>query len=634
MKQAHKKVGKYRRTAKSFRLRSGFFSLVYHDGALRSISVGETEVIRMIYFAVRDRDWLTLPAEQSRFSLKKSTSGFRIGFTNHYRLGDMDFRVRITYRANTAGKLVAMARGIALNGFLKNRIGFCVLHPPDTCCGRECEVVHSDGSVSLTAFPMQVVPHQPFLDVKGIHWKPGDDITARLQFHGDVFETEDQRNWTDASFKTYSTPLSLPHPARIEKGSRVNQRIKLKINAGKIPAKKKEPVTICLNGTPPRPFPEIGTCATSRLQPVTDAEAEKIRHIGFSHLRVELLLDAEDLEQQVTAKDNELAKTRLPAELCLFFGRNPVEEFHRFLGFYSGFIVRRILVFSKYHPATPDDLAAPVMPLIRKAFPSIPCGAGTNCNFAELNRSAIPSGFDLQAFAVHPQEHAADNLTLMENTAAQAHVVNTARIKEKLPVFVTPVTLQRRFNANKAYAESLLKGSVRTETMDCRQMSLFAAAWTLGSLKHLCQAGAAGLTYYETVGERGIMMGDFEGVWKEFKAKRGMRFPVYHLFRVLLSDRPTFTRDCESSRPLVADALVFETRKQVQILVANMTPFRQQILLKGFPDLHIRSLQAGNFNHMRSETTMPEEERTDENGMFVLRPYETVLAVSGLTVTE
>ena len=30
---------------------------------------------------------------------------------------------------------------------------------------------------------------------------------------GDVFEMEDQRNWTDASFKTYCTPLRQPFPA-------------------------------------------------------------------------------------------------------------------------------------------------------------------------------------------------------------------------------------------------------------------------------------------------------------------------------------------------------------------------------------------------------------------------------------
>lgn len=30
------------------------------------------------------------------------------------------------------------------------------------------------------------------------------------EFEGDVFEMEDQRNWTDASYKTYCTPWGCP----------------------------------------------------------------------------------------------------------------------------------------------------------------------------------------------------------------------------------------------------------------------------------------------------------------------------------------------------------------------------------------------------------------------------------------
>jgi len=39
-----------------------------------------------------------------------------------------------------------------------------------------------------------------------------------ISFEGDVFETEDQRNWTDASFKTYCPPLRLPYPRPFEAG--------------------------------------------------------------------------------------------------------------------------------------------------------------------------------------------------------------------------------------------------------------------------------------------------------------------------------------------------------------------------------------------------------------------------------
>ena len=44
---------------------------------------------------------------------------------------------------------------------------------------------------------------------------------------GDTFEMEDQRNWTDASYKTYVRPLALPWPYLIAKGETIDQKVTL-----------------------------------------------------------------------------------------------------------------------------------------------------------------------------------------------------------------------------------------------------------------------------------------------------------------------------------------------------------------------------------------------------------------------
>ena len=41
---------------------------------------------------------------------------------------------------------------------------------------------------------------------------------------GDIWEMEDQRNWSDASFKTYGRPRDIPWPYTIPKGETVVQR--------------------------------------------------------------------------------------------------------------------------------------------------------------------------------------------------------------------------------------------------------------------------------------------------------------------------------------------------------------------------------------------------------------------------
>jgi hypothetical protein len=109
--------------------------------------------------------------------------------------------------------------GVAGRSFLKNRIGFCVLHPMELA-GREAMVETPEGRL-VSTFPDLISPDQPFLDMVSLRHGVGDGADARvtIRFEGDLFETEDQRNWTDASYKTYSTPLRLPYPVRVEAGS-------------------------------------------------------------------------------------------------------------------------------------------------------------------------------------------------------------------------------------------------------------------------------------------------------------------------------------------------------------------------------------------------------------------------------
>ena len=50
----------------------------------------------------------------------------------------------------------------------------------------------------------------------------------RFDFEGDLFEMEDQRNWTDGSFKTYSTPLALLLAEGGEPGQAIRQRVMMR----------------------------------------------------------------------------------------------------------------------------------------------------------------------------------------------------------------------------------------------------------------------------------------------------------------------------------------------------------------------------------------------------------------------
>ena len=62
---------------------------------------------------------------------------------------------------------------------------------------------------------------------------PGLRVTCKMI--GDTFEMEDQRNWTDASYKTYVRPLALPHPYSLPAGETLRQSVELTFQ-GKAPA--------------------------------------------------------------------------------------------------------------------------------------------------------------------------------------------------------------------------------------------------------------------------------------------------------------------------------------------------------------------------------------------------------------
>ena len=81
-----------------------------------------------------------------------------------------------------------------------------------------------DGTTEDAALPRLFDPDQPvlpFAEMAGMGHEVVPGVWADLALEGDIFEMEDQRNWTDASFKTFSTPLRIPYPVGDRQGTRI-----------------------------------------------------------------------------------------------------------------------------------------------------------------------------------------------------------------------------------------------------------------------------------------------------------------------------------------------------------------------------------------------------------------------------
>src|SRR3712207_1307710 len=94
-------------------LRSGRLMMLYEKGNLRYVLCGNTEVIRMIYGAVRDERWYTAPYEVEDERLEESENGFLIAYTALYRLNDIRYKARFEIKAE-GNTLFFRMRGEAL----------------------------------------------------------------------------------------------------------------------------------------------------------------------------------------------------------------------------------------------------------------------------------------------------------------------------------------------------------------------------------------------------------------------------------------------------------------------------------------------------------------------------------------
>ncbi|MEO8409267.1 MAG: hypothetical protein ABI478_01750 [Propionivibrio sp.] len=224
-----------------FPLRRGSteFLLAPRELAVKKIRVDGQLLIEAIYVAVRNEIWDTGRIELRAAGIRALPDGdVGIEWQAEVSLPDRS-NEQVVYAWTISLRLGAQglrfeAHGEAQEDFLRNRIGICVLLP-DLLAGCECEVEHSQTSSKSEAssrLPVDIAPHQPIFDIAGLQVEtPTTGLT--LAFAGEVFEMEDQRNWTDASYKIYSTPLALPVPVKVSAGDILTQSVEAQWTANR-----------------------------------------------------------------------------------------------------------------------------------------------------------------------------------------------------------------------------------------------------------------------------------------------------------------------------------------------------------------------------------------------------------------
>ncbi len=609
-------------------VKAGQLSMTYERGNLRHISIANHEVLRMIYPSVRAKEWLTINPVITDEEFEILPDSFMIRYNAHYKSGEIDFILKCNIEGRNDNSLNISMDGEAISSFEKNRIGFCILHPVEECAGKTCVITHSNNLTENQIFPPLVSPARPFTDIKSMNWII-DGHECKLDFYGDVFETEDQRNWTDASYKTYSTPIKIPYPVKISKGEKIIQEVELKIE-GEIILKDKaeEEIEIIALAEKKVSLPMIGIGMTSRSGMMGSEEIQILNKLNFDHCRIDLHLYRE-WKTKADIPVKEAAELKWPIEFALFTDNNFQKQISEFLPWIKkhNLLISAIILYHKDMASTPVNIIEVVSPEIRYAFPDVKIIAGTNANFAQLNKTRPDSAFmDCISYSLQPQEHASDNLTLVENLQGQSYTIETAKnfIGGK-DVWISPVNIQRRFNANSGYYEQPFEGEGCPPQVDSRMMSLFGACWTAGSLKYVTEAGVTGVTYFETVGERGIMQGNRPSRWPEyFHSAEGMLFPVWFVFRFLLQDKSCTVIKSVSTQPLKVNCLILSGNTGLKMLVVNFSSKVQKVKLKfRGHKLSLKQLNDDTYKGATSDVNWlwNTSSTTIKNDALFLKPY-------------
>jgi hypothetical protein len=572
-------------------LKAGDLSVELDGGNLRHIRFGGVEIIRAISFIVRDRNWGTYNPTISSLRAEALVNEFAIAYEALAQDDNQAFRYNARIAGFSDGRVVFEANGVAETDFLTNRTGFVVLHPISDVSGRPVTVEQADGRVVQGHFPDLIDPVQPMMNLRALTHEAAPGLRVACRMEGDVFEMEDQRNWADASYKTYVRPLALPWPYTLKKGDSVEQAVRLSVSGAK-PAviRSKETVTLILKElTGPSPRLGVGldpNDSGATLRNLDTLQALRAQ-IGVCHydpqrghnegtlkaqieiakaLKLEPWLEAvvvsiDGFEQEMLELGRTVEHLGRPFTLALL---SPAPD------------LKCTLPGSPWPPAPPPEA---FFRAARKAFPEIKIGGGMFSLFTEMNRKRPPTTLlDLVSFTTTATMHAGDDHSVMEGLEALDAIAKSAKaIAGSVPFAVGPSAIGMRMNP---YGEAPMANPQNVRQAmnfnDPRQRGLLGAAWTVGFFARFARGGARYISLGGLTGPFGVLQ--TPQAWRQpWFDEHGGLFPIFHIIRGLAGLAGRMMTSVEISAPDQVAAIAVRDGSGVEVWVANLTPSPQRI---------------------------------------------------------
>lgn len=593
----------------------GPVTFLYQNGMIRSVMHGKTELIRRIYMALRDSAWNTIPYTVSKPEIRQNKNNFTLSFNANHLHDNIKFQWNGLIECSKSGIIRFQIQGKSFSAFERNRIGLCLLLPL-SFSGDSVSIVDSNSNVVNGIFPEHISPHQPFTDISKIRGSAPDGTLYELGFEGDIFEMEDQRNWTDASYKIYSTPLSLPIPVMVNENDEISQSVTVMIKSDiQITSDKdiKKRLSIPQERTPFLRIPQLGL-HDSTMDPVSPPAINYLNGLKINHCRYDLLINWETLIPDLQNIAQRCSLYNFPLELafhCKSLSIQIVDQLINAL-IIAAIKVYRFCIYDD-NKVTSQETLEMIAPLLKLHFPYSMIASGTDFYFVEINRKHPPlTMVDQVCYSANPQVHTFDTISVMENLEGIEETLKHVKtLAGETPAIISPLTLRPRKNPNNPQKD----GGV-----DVRQQGLFCASWTAGVILRAASGGASSITLYDIFGDGGIIRVDGSAV-----------FPAYIVLLWLseLSGQPGIL--CQSTSSII-QGMIIHSPDGDKMLIANHSEQSHTVIIEGLPDeFSSKVLDQNSFaaavsnpiawNSMRGNYHLCEEHRWETE----LLPYAVAL---------
>ncbi|MBV8768435.1 MAG: hypothetical protein JO094_06005 [Hyphomicrobiales bacterium] len=586
-------------------LRAGPLSVELDRGQLRYVTFAGIEVLRGIAFLVRDQNWGTYAPQIDDLRIDKLADGFSVT----YRAICADARQRLAYEARISGSsdgsLAFDAVALPETNIVTNRTGFVVLHPAELA-GRKVKVSRVDGKEIESRFPQHISPSQPIFDIRALTHEVSPGLWATCRMEGDTFEMEDQRNWGDASYKTYVRPLALPWGYTLAKGSRHEQAVRLSFSgrAAGVPLPPRREATVSLGADTAIRMPEIGLGLPAEEAAAALGAIDRVRELGPRF--VVCNIDARDGSGLAELETYREVAQALAAPVVMEIVLPDDSEAEAALSPIAAAVEDARLSLSAIIVSSASDLKSwqpgakrPERPTVeeistaaRTIFRGIRLGGGVLSYFTELNRKRPKA--ELFEFVTHTTcsiVHAADDRSVMETLETLPSIIGSTRamIGEK-PYRIGPSGIASRDNPyGKETVKNPTNARVCLTDRDPRQRGLFGAAWCLGYVAACAKGGLEAVAIGAATGPFGFVHNSAEHALPFFDSiDEPAVYPAFHVVAGLAKGCGQQLVEVRVSSPGRIAALAWREADRRVLWLANLTPENVSLRIAGLDKANAR----------------------------------------------